>query len=82
MYQLGTQAYVALANHWREIRDADRERGLTTTELAVLTFILVAIAIGVGTILFQYATGQADALPENPTENFDDGGAGIPDADG
>jgi len=76
MQQLGTAAFIAIANRFREIREMDRERGLTTTEIAVLTFILVAVAIAVGAILFDYATAQADSLPEDPTSTFgvDDGG--------
>ena len=57
----------------------DRERGLTTTEIAVLTFILVAVAVAVGSILFTYATDQANNLPANPTDGFD---ADIAVADG
>jgi hypothetical protein len=41
-----------------------RDDGLTTTELAVLTFLLVAGAIVVGGIIFQAAKKNANAIPE------------------
>lgn len=66
-----TSAYVALWTRFEEIREVDRERGLTTTEIAVLTFILVALAVAVGAILYNYASGQAESLPENPTADFE-----------
>ena len=74
MHQMGTATYIALASRFREIREMDRERGLTTTEIAVLTFILVAVAVAVGAILFSYATEQANNLPTDPTAEFEIGG--------
>jgi hypothetical protein len=38
--------------------------GLTTTELAVLTFLLVGGALVVGGIIFTAAKKNADAIPE------------------
>jgi len=40
------------------------ERGLTTTEVAVLTFILVSIAAAIGVLLYNYARGEVGALDE------------------
>lgn len=65
MQAIGLRAYVAFANRLHEIRTADRERGLTTTEIAVLTFVLVATAMAIGTILYRYAAGRANALPQD-----------------
>jgi len=69
-------AYVALATRLREIRDVDRERGLTTTEIAVLTFVLVATAVAIGALLYNYAEGRVEALPEDTTPD------GIPSGGG
>jgi ABC-type enterobactin transport system permease subunit len=41
-----------------------REDGLTTTEMAVLTFLLVGGAIVVGGIIFSAAKKNANAIPD------------------
>jgi ABC-type enterobactin transport system permease subunit len=41
--------------------------GLTTTELAVLTFLLVGGALVVGGIIFSAAKKNANAIPEPAT---------------
>ena len=43
------------------------EDGLTTTEMAVLTFLLVGGAIVVGGIIFSAAKNNANAIPEPTT---------------
>ena len=63
MREMSTVVYVAVAARMREWRELGRERGLTTTEVAVLTFILVAIAVAMGAILWQYARDTVDAAP-------------------
>ena len=55
--------YVVFSTRLREVQLRGRERGLTTTEVAVLTFILVAIAVAMGAILWQYASDTVDAAP-------------------
>lgn len=67
MHQLALTAYLAAASRWRDLRDQDRERGLTTTEIAVLTFVLVATAVAIGALLYSYAEGRVEALPEDTT---------------
>ncbi len=44
--------------------DPKREDGLTTTEIAVLTFLLVAGAIVVGGIIYNAAKNNANNIPE------------------
>ena len=60
-------AYVSIASRIRELRESDRERGLTTTEIAVLTFVLVATAVAIGAPLYSYAEGRVEALPDDTT---------------
>ncbi len=67
MYGIALTAYVALASRVRELREIDRERGLTTTEIAVLTFVLVATAVAIGALLYSYAEGRVEALPDDTT---------------
>jgi len=64
---MATSVYVAFIARMNELRDIDRERGLTTTEIAVLTFILVATAAAIGALLYSYAEGRVEALPEDTT---------------
>jgi hypothetical protein len=49
--------------------DPDDERGMTTTEVAVITFLLVGAAIVVLGIIYAAAKGNADNIPtpEQPT---------------
>ncbi len=44
--------------------DPDREAGLTTTEIAVITFLLVGGAIVVMGIIFQVAKGNIESIPD------------------
>lgn len=43
--------------------DAGDERGMTTTEIAVITFLLVGAAIVVLGIIYNAAKGNADNIP-------------------
>ena len=43
--------------------DARDERGMTTTEVAVITFLLVGAAIVVLGIIYSAAKGNADNIP-------------------
>jgi len=45
------------------------ERGLTSTEVAVLTFVLVSIAVALAAVLWQATKSRTDAISdiENPT---------------
>ena len=49
------------------LRLGEGEDGLTTTEMAVLTFLLVGGAIVVGGIIFSAAKNNATAIPEPQT---------------
>lgn len=64
MNHLALLAYVKGAQRVRELKDVDRERGLTTTEIAVMTFVLVTIAVAIGAVLYSYANGQVDNLED------------------
>jgi len=44
--------------------DPDREDGMTTTEVAVITFVLVAAAIVVMGIIFTAAKDNANNIPD------------------
>lgn len=67
MHRIALGTYLTLASRVRELRELDRERGLTTTEIAVLTFVLVATAVAVGALLYSYAEGRVEALPDDTT---------------
>ena len=67
MHRVALGAYVKVAARINELRELDRERGLTTTEIAVLTFVLVATAVAVGALLYSYAEGRVEALPDDTT---------------
>jgi hypothetical protein len=67
MERLANFAYLTVTTRFHELREADRERGLTTTEIAVLTFILVATAVAIGALLYSYAEGRVAALPDDTT---------------
>ena len=47
--------------------DPHDERGMTTTEVAVITFLLVGAAIVVGGIIFTAAKNNANNIPEPTT---------------
>ena len=65
MQRMALTTYIKVINRFHEIRQMDHERGLTTTEIAVLTFVLVATAVAIGALLYNYAEGRVDALPED-----------------
>lgn len=44
--------------------DPDREEGMTTTEIAVITFLLVGAALVVMGIIYQAAKNNANNIPE------------------
>lgn len=44
--------------------DPDDDAGLTTTEVAVITFLLVGAAIVVMGVIFQAAKNNADNIPD------------------
>lgn len=67
--------WVTVTTRLREAREHGSERGLTTTEVAVLTFILVAVAVAIGGLIYQYAS---DTVNDNPAPN--DLTPNIPDA--
>jgi hypothetical protein len=73
MNQAFTAAFVALQIRYRELKLAGSERGLTTTEVAVLTFVLVAAAAAIGLALYNYSNDQVQNLPENPAPNIGGG---------
>ena len=54
-----------LVSHWcaRLGIDPDDEDGMTTTEVAVITFLLVGAAIVVLGIIYAAAKGNADSIP-------------------
>lgn len=64
MNHVALLAYVKGAQRVRELKAVDRERGLTTTEIAVMTFVLVAIAVAIGAVLYNYANGQVENLDD------------------
>lgn len=64
MNQLVLRSWVATISRYHQIREESDERGLTTTEIAVLTFILVTAAVGIGALLYSYASGQVGDLPD------------------
>jgi len=59
---------VKTTDRMRQARDHVDERGLTTTEVAVLTFVLVGIAVVVGGVLLAFAR---DTVSDAPTPNLD-----------
>jgi len=65
MQTIGMTVWVVVTNRVRELRERGSERGLTTTEVAVLTFILVAIAVVIGGLLYNYARDTVDNAPDS-----------------
>jgi hypothetical protein len=47
--------------------DPDDDRGMTTTEVAVITFLLVGAALVVLGVIYNAAKGNADKIP-NPQQ--------------
>lgn len=58
--------YVAISNRLAIVR-AQEERGLTTTEVAVLTFILVGIAIVIGGLLLGVGSDAVNNIDSSPS---------------
>ena len=56
--------HLAVAYAVARLRLGERDDGLTTTELAVLTFLLVGGAIVVGGIIFNAAKNNANSIPD------------------
>lgn len=63
MRTVSTALWITAASRLREARERGSERGLTTTEVAVLTFILVAIAVVIGGLIYQYASDTVEGNP-------------------
>ena len=66
--------WVRSANRIQQARQRGLERGLTTTEVAVLTFILVAVAVAIGGLIYNYAqdTVEGNPAPSDLTPNIPD----------
>jgi len=75
--QLANSAYFTIAARWSALR-AQSERGLTTTEVAVLTFILVGIAIVIGGLLLGVGGEAVDNIDSSPSVT----GGGLTTTDG
>jgi hypothetical protein len=71
MNHLATTAYVLVLNRYRDLRDRGSERGLTTTEVAMLTFILVGIAAAAGVLLWNYTQDTITNVEETPVPTFE-----------
>jgi len=80
MQQRATAVYVAIQNQFRERVAQGQERGLTTTEIAVMTFILVAIAAVVGGLIFAFAEQQVTTDINSVNTDVTDGRAITSDA--
>ena len=63
-----------VADRLREARDD--ERGLTTTEVAVLSFLLVGVAVAIGWTLLAAAQGNADRIDDIVPPDFSGEGGG------
>ena len=72
MNHLATSAYVAVLNRYRELVRNGTERGLTTTEVAMLTFILVGIAAAAGALLWNYTRDTITNVNETPVPTFEE----------
>lgn len=71
MNHLATSAFVVVLNRYQELRRRGNERGLTTTEVAMLTFILVGIAAAAGALLWNYTKDTVDNVNETPVPTFE-----------
>lgn len=65
-----TAMWVRLTNRFRQAQECGSERGLTTTEVAVLTFVLVAIAVAIGALLFNFASDTVTNAPTVEVPDF------------
>lgn len=72
MRSIGLAMWITASNRLREARGAAGERGLTTTEVAVLTFVLVAIAVAIGALLYNYANDTVSNAPNPEIPDFSD----------
>lgn len=72
MRNLTTGVWVRATIRLRSVRQLRSERGLTTTEVAVLTFILVAVAVAIGGLIYGYAqdTVAGNPAPSDLTPNI------------
>lgn len=64
--QLANSLFITVSNRLAMVR-ADSERGLTTTEVAVLTFILVGIAIVIGGLLLGVGSDAVTNIDSSPS---------------
>ncbi|MEM7093975.1 MAG: hypothetical protein AAF567_13300 [Actinomycetota bacterium] len=69
MHMQLTARWVDVTTRWHEHRRRN-ERGLTTTEVAVLTFVLVAIAVAIGALLYNYANETVSDAPRPDIPDF------------
>lgn len=74
MRNVSIALWVRSANRIQQARHRSLERGLTTTEVAVLTFILVAVAVAIGGLIYNYAqdTVEGNPAPNDLTPNIPD----------
>jgi hypothetical protein len=64
--------WIKTTTRLREAQRLGSERGLTTTEVAVLTFVLVAIAVAIGALLYNYANDTVSNAPTPDIPDFSD----------
>lgn len=70
MGSIGLALWIKATTRLHDARRRGSERGLTTTEVAVLTFVLVAIAVAIGALLFNYANDTVDNAPNPEIPDF------------
>jgi len=64
--------WIKASTRLRAAQRVGSERGLTTTEVAVLTFVLVAIAVAIGALLYNYANDTVTNAPSPDLPDFSD----------
>lgn len=72
MRSIGLAVWITASARLQNARERGSERGLTTTEVAVLTFVLVAIAVAIGALLFNYANDTVNNAPTPEVPDFSD----------
>jgi len=72
MRSIGLALWIKATAQLRNARRSGAERGLTTTEVAVLTFVLVAIAVAIGALLYDYANDTVSNAPSPDLPDFSD----------
>lgn len=72
MRSIGLALWITATTRLRGAQRRGTERGLTTTEVAVLTFVLVAIAVAIGALLFNYANDTVSNAPTPDVPDFSD----------